>query len=486
MRTRHLPGFGRFARLLGVGLLSVASAVGCQGVGAWGAKPPDAGDSLAQLQNKATLDANNPNGVVVTSASVPQPEDTGFWAETHRAFSGWDLSVRNWNWFGLAKDEEPPAPPATSVVLRGDGLEEVKPLAPGTAAYRLAGAHELMRQGQLVRAERVFHRIAENEKNPAKIVEEARYYEAECLRLQKCYPEAADVYSDLMNKFPNNPYREQAVQHMYTIANYWLEDTRQRMLAEEEARAGKRWMVWHQWVHLFEPTKPVFDEEGRAVELLEKVNLNDLTGPLSDKALYLCGAVKMFDEDFPEADYYFSQIHERHPNSPLAEKAVEYGIISKHLSTGGSDYDGRKAAEARILVNTALNSYPEMAGDPDKRKFLEQQLQNITYQQADKDFKMAEFWARTGHAGSAYWYFELVRRRYPGTDFAEKASVRMNELRVLAEKEEVGHPPASAVAPPASSFAAKPAPVEATPVTPPKPLPAETLAPPVLPQDLRR
>ena len=144
--------------------------------------------------------------------------------------------------------------------------------------------------------------------------------------------------------------------------------------------------------------------------------------------------MKYYDENFAEADYYFSQIHERHPNSPLAEQAVELGIISKHLSTGGSDYDGRKAAEARILVNSALNNYPGLASE--KQQFLMDQLKNISYQQAEKDFKMAEFWARTGHPGSAFFYFELVLRRYPGTKFAELATVRRDQLRAAAEKEE--------------------------------------------------
>ena len=44
-------------------------------------------------------------------------------------------------------------------------------------------------------------------------------------------------------------------------------------------------------------------------DLLEKVQLNDLQSPLADQSLFLCGSVKYYDEDFAEADYYFSQIH---------------------------------------------------------------------------------------------------------------------------------------------------------------------------------
>ncbi len=480
MRNRLLPGIGArtrlqsllgpWTRLLGIGLLSACTAVGCQG---FGERPPSAGDSLATLEGRTTSQVANKNdGVQVVSTR--DTDDRGFftaYVEDHQ----WDLSVRHWNWFGLMKDDEVPVPAAASVVLRGDGVEETKSPLPGTPAYRLAGAHELLRQGKYAHAEAIFHRIAEHAKYPVRIVEEARYYEGECLRLQKYYPDAADVYSDLMGRFPNNPYREQAVHHMFDIANYWLEDTRDAMAQNSEMREGKRWVAWHNPVHLFDRSKPVFDEQGRAVELLEKVQLGDITGPLSDKALFLCGGVKYYDENFAEADYYFSQIHERHPNSPLAEQAVELGIISKHLSTGGSDYDGRKAAEARILVNSALNNYPGLASE--KQEFLMNQLKNISYQQAEKDFKLAEFWARTGHPGSAFWYFTLVLRRYPGTKFAEQAAVRRDQLRAAAEKEEDKR--SAKVETPFHDTPAAAAVLQ-------KPTAAESVPPPVLPTDIRR
>src|SRR5262249_33050102 len=155
-------------------------------------------------------------------------------------------------------------------------------------------------------------------------------------------------------------------------------------------------------------------------------------GPLADKALFLCGSVKFFNEDYREADHFFTQIYERHPNSPLAAQAVELAIISKHMSTGGSDYDGRKVAEARQLVHAALDSYPELANK--KRDYLMRQLAGISAQQAEKEYKIGEFYRWTGHAPSAVFYYELVRRRYPGTEAARMAEQRIAELRPEAEK----------------------------------------------------
>jgi hypothetical protein len=41
----------------------------------------------------------------------------------------------------------------------------------------------------------------------------------------------------------------------------------------------------------------------------------------------------------------------------------------------------------------------------------------------------AEFYRRTGHTGSACFYYELVCRRYPGTPSAARAAERLRELR---------------------------------------------------------
>lgn len=331
-----------------------------------------------------------------------------------------------------------PDPPVESFVIRADGLAPARPPAPDSPEAKLAGARDLFRHEEYARAERLYKAIADNHKAPAAVVQEALYYEAECLRLQGDWPKAADTYNALLTKFNSQcPYREQALQHMFDIANYWLEDTREEMRQSREKAEGKRWYVGNHFVN-WDKRKPFLDEEGRAIEKLEQVRYNDIEGPLADKALFMAGAVKLYHENYRDADHYFSQIAERHPNSPLAPQAVELAIFAKHMSTGGSDYDGRKVAEARKLVQVALTNYPQLAKD--KQEFLVRQLEGINLQQAEKDYKMAEFWRRTGHPGSAYFYYELVRRRYPGTRYASLSLEKMDQLRVQLEKKQGGAP----------------------------------------------
>jgi outer membrane protein assembly factor BamD (BamD/ComL family) len=356
----------------------------------------------------------------------------------------WSLNPTTWK-MPWSKTVEAPAAPADSLVLRGDQLEPDKAVTGSTAATELAGAKELYRRGEYAKAEGIFHTIANNTKNSAQIAEEARYYEADCLRLQSHYPKAADTYKKCLDDFPSGLKHDEANKRMFDIANYWLDATRQQMEAAQEKKDGKRWLVMPaSFVH-FEREKPLLDMEGRALDLLEYVHINDPVGPLGEKALFYLGSVKFFREDYKEADHYFSQIVNTRPNSELAKKAIELAIIAKQMSTGGPEYDGRKCEEARQLIDTALRCYPEVAAK--KTEFLERQIWSINQQEADKDFRVAEFYRRTGHPGAAYFYYELVRRRYPGSQYAKDATARMDEVRAHADTT-----PGPAQAGPLSSF----------------------------------
>ncbi len=341
--------------------------------------------------------------------------------------------AKSWDESPVNPFAPPPAPPGPveTVVLRGDQLVPDKPPTELKGTAELAGAEEMYRRGDYANAEKLFRRVADNTHNAPQVAEEARFYEAECLRRQEKYPQAADVYNQQLNDFHFGVHREQAMERMFELANYWLEDTREEIREEKEQKEGKRWFVWHGPAMHFEKTKPFLDTEGRALEKLEQVALNDLNGRRADEALFLIGSVKFYRQDYKEADRYFSQLVDFHPNSRYAPQAMEYAIISKHLSTGGPDYDGRKTAEARKYVDLALRNY---VLPPDKNGFLERQLAGITKQQAQKDFNVAEFYRRTNHPGAAYFYYEIVRRRYPGTPFYEQATARMQELKPQIEQ----------------------------------------------------
>lgn len=346
-----------------------------------------------------------------------------------------------WDQLNPIKPPPAPPPPVESFVLRNGSLTVEPRPRDKTPEADLAGARDYYRREEYAKAQKLYHHIGKNEKNPASIIQEALYYEAECLRLQGKLPDAADTYANLLRNHTVNPYKDLTTQHIYEIATYWLNDTWEEVKESQERREGKRWVVVPRFVS-FDKRKPIIDRQGRAVERLKDVSIYEgRGGPYADKALYLIGYVAWFKEDYNDADLHFSELTKRYPESPYAPYAMELAIKAKLMSTGGEMYDGQKVASARKLVDEALRM-PNVTEE--RRKELVRLLECITLHQAEKDYQMAEFWRRTGHPGSAYFYYEIVRRRYPDTDPARRATQRMMEIYNKTKQEQrdkMGPPP---------------------------------------------
>jgi len=300
---------------------------------------------------------------------------------------------------------------------------------PFKEAETLAAAEELYRKEDYKGAEELFGKVAEEKKTPPMFAEKARFFEAECQRMQLRYPDAAHTFNRMLNDFKFGVYREKAVARIFDIANYWLDDTRRQLEAENEKKEGKRMFVPWNFVHT-DKTRPFLDEEGNALKMMENVYLNDPTGPHAEQALYMSGYVQFHRGNYKEADYLLSQLIEMDDKngkkSKLRNQAIELCILAKNNSTGGPAYDPRKLVESLKLIHDTKMSNPEMATE--KGKWLDDQAKMIRYMQAEKDYQIAEFYMRTGHPASAWFYYELVRRRYYGTEFHEKAVARMTEI----------------------------------------------------------
>jgi outer membrane protein assembly factor BamD (BamD/ComL family) len=320
----------------------------------------------------------------------------------------------------------------------------------------LDAAQRLFQNKQYAEAEKLYHQIAlgdnarwwdvagifetqdftgKNKKMLKSVLEEALFYEAECQRLQKNYRDAETNYSKLLHNLPQSQYTQRACKGLYEIADHWLEPTKVQMAEYHEQLKGNRWFVMPaSYVHL-SSDMPFLDAEGRAVNILNTIRMADINGPMGEKALFSLGTINFFRAEYKEADYYYSQLIQHYPNSKDAAKAIKQSVICKQLMTGGTVYDLRTVEESKKLLMTAQGAYPEF-GQEKNAKWIESQLKSMNFQQADRDFKIAEFYQRTGHPGSAYFYYELVCRRYPGTKMATDANERKNELKSTVEREQ--------------------------------------------------
>ena len=338
------------------------------------------------------------------------------------------LPEMHWPWqhdTGTSKDALIDGP-KDAFVMRGNGLERA-PEIWHPRQKDLADARKLLEEKQLKEAEAAYHVIGTDTKCPEQFREEALFYESECLRLQKKYRAAEETYSLLFKDYPSTQYTERGDRGLFEIALYWLQETREQMQAYEDQQKGKRWFVAPLMLVHFNEDKPLFDCEGRAVRMLEGISMREkvMHTALGEQALLYLGTIKFYREDFLEADRYFTDLYQQYPNSKHAAKALKMSIDCKQLCTGGTMYDLRTVEESRKLIHTAQTAYPEFAKETD---WIQQRLVAINLQQADRDWRVAEHYRWTGHPGAAFFYYELVRRCYPNTEYATKAQQRIEEL----------------------------------------------------------
>ncbi|HMF15756.1 MAG TPA: sigma-70 family RNA polymerase sigma factor [Gemmataceae bacterium] len=101
---------------------------------------------------------------------------------------------------------------------------------------------------------------------------------------------------------------------------------------------------------------------------------------------------------------------------PVRETIMEFTEDGKlRIQIGGSDEDRPKMFTDKTRVLTRKEK------PPDGSKQAEAE--------AAKDLDQASFYRRTGKFGSAHFCYELIRHRYPGTEYAKKATQGLDELK---------------------------------------------------------
>jgi tetratricopeptide (TPR) repeat protein len=260
---------------------------------------------------------------------------------------------------------------------RAQDTPPVKDGLPEAVAVGVAEARDLFRHGKYPEAAQRFRQYQNELKYPVEVSQECFFSEAECYRLQKEYPRAADVYAEMLKRFPETLYREQALQHLFDVATYWLEDTRAEMKQAKEAGEAKRGPLYVRLPQR-DKSKPAVGQERRALAVLSLVRAADLHGPLADRCLFTQGGVKFFRHEYGAAGHCFEDLADYYPRSALAYPALKYAVLSKAQARGVLD----RREEVRKLVERARRDFPAQAAAD--AEFFAEQLKQVEAQEKKK------------------------------------------------------------------------------------------------------
>ncbi len=324
---------------------------------------------------------------------------------------------------GLGPPGGPPAPRPD-----GDQFDEPDPLTTAVVSWwqRISRggrdpsrqrAVELFRQADRLFLQRRFAEARKKYKAAAvwwpdsPLEEDALLMQAECYFFQDNYREAFDAYNALLQAHEHTRHMDRVTQRLFAIAQYWL---------QLDKVSPHRLLV-----PSFDSRRPMFDTQGHALKALELIWLKDPTGPLADAAIFLVANTHFANRRWRHADQFYTQLRQDYPNSRFLVHAYVLGLQAKLQTYQGPGYDQTPLEEAEKLAEVLLTQFRDELGDQWQR--VVRTRRRIQLLKAQRDFEMAEFYARGGYYGAARYYYQQVVRKFPNTPYVQLAQKRIQQ-----------------------------------------------------------
>ncbi|HEX6985054.1 MAG TPA: outer membrane protein assembly factor BamD [Planctomycetaceae bacterium] len=329
-------------------------------------------------------------------------------ASIDRAMLGVDENDR---FASLDAAEEPAGPMERFLLASGLKKKEVspymRPTVPPEAQQAYDEAQRLYDAGEYEEAEEAAHKLAKKYKDTV-LEEDALFLEAESQYARRRYAAAQDTYAELFERFPSTRHMDVCTSRLFEISRYWLqfpeivksaevqpvnfEDPAGSPLPEPKKTGFDVTRAVPFLPNLTDRTRPYFDTEGRALEALKSIWLNDPTGALADDALMLSASHYLRKGDYMEADRFYEILREEYPKSPHLEDAFVLGSHVKLMSYQGAAYDGTSLDEAERLKESTIKLFPNSA----ERARVEAELKNMAEAEADRQWAKVRFYQRKG------------------------------------------------------------------------------------------
>lgn len=263
------------------------------------------------------------------------------------------------------------------------------------------------------------------------LVEDSLFMLAESRYQLKKYPGAEDVYLQLLKQYPNTRHMDATTRRLFDIALNWMQfkgtTSNDVQLAEfsDTGRSARPEVVSNadykrpSFFNLTDRSRPWSDTEGRALEALKAIWLNDPTGPLADDALMLTASHYLRVGRHAEASETFRLLREEFPNSPHVKDAFVLGSYVTQASYQGASYDDQALLESRQLKTMALNMFPNMTAEEKAR--IEEEIYRLDDATVARQFEMALFWLKKARFDAVEMYCHHIVNSHPESKYAGKA-----------------------------------------------------------------
>ncbi|OHB80788.1 MAG: hypothetical protein A2W31_09010 [Planctomycetes bacterium RBG_16_64_10] len=280
------------------------------------------------------------------------------------------------------------------------------------AQQLMAEAEALFRQRDFPAAATKYHKAAARWPD-SPLEEDALFMTAEAWFFADAYPRANDAYGKLLKKYAGTRRLDDVIARQFAIAKFW----------QDYDRARPHWPITP---NLLARTRHRFDTLGHALRTYENIRLNDPTGPRADDALMASATAHFLRGRYDDADYHFDLLRREYPKSEFQFQAHLLGLQCKLRRYQGPEYDGKPLEEADKLVRQLLTQFPDQVTD--ERERIEKMQAEVAAQEALRDWRMAEYYAKGRHYRAARHYYQKLVDTHAHTKLAERAQVELAKL----------------------------------------------------------
>jgi outer membrane protein assembly factor BamD len=231
--------------------------------------------------------------------------------------------------------------------------------------------------------------------------QDARFGIAESLSALGYYYKAYKTYQELIEKNPNSPYFDTAIQREFEIANLFL--------------GGERHKVWG---------LKIFPALDKSIEIFEKIVKTGPYSKVGPEAQFRLGLAYEKQSEYVTGVHAFEKMLELYPQHLLAEEAQFQIGWAYRQEAKRAEYDQTSANQSISAFNDFAIRYP----NSDKIATVEKLLAAVKQEQSEGLFRIGEFYEKKKAYRAALIYYNEVIGQAPKSDWANQAEKKVAML----------------------------------------------------------
>jgi len=303
--------------------------------------------------------------------------------------------------------------PAPIVWKPGEGFESEGGSAAGSAKETLEVAQKLETGKDYSEAMKTYRAGAR--KFPYSFsAAELHFGWGRMLEIDGDFAKSFDVYQKVVEKYPNSPFFDQALERQFNIANLFL--------------AGERQKLWKI------PTLPSME---KTVEYYEKIVKSAPYSKWATEAQFKIGVAKERQKNWGDSVEAYQKILEKYPDSEMAALAQYQIGYAWMKASRDADYDQSAAEKSIHAFEDFMTRYP----NHEKFAQAKDNIGSMRGRQEHGSYNIARFYDKKGDRKAALIYYNEVIEQNPDSELARTAAKRAEEIKLVLKPDDVKNLP---------------------------------------------